>query len=363
MKKNILLLITSITICLLICEFILRYALPQINDHDQMFQFEQSLGWEFIPNNKGTIVYQGGINHTIQINDAGFRDISFKKKKGKSKIMVVGDSFVSNISVEEAAVFTQVIEDQLEDTSVYNFGVNGYGQVQEYLLLKKWVPIIQPDTIIAIIYLRNDFTDNVNTSSWLHPRPSVVFDQNNAMEIIPPSKELEKKKVLPIYYRSHLFRLVKKSVSNIKIKASFNKEVDAEFLPPELHTCQSPFSEDTKKLYNHMQKLLLEINVLGKDFNIPVIFALAPSMAQVEDDLWTEVEQYLPSNSLQRDLPNQILLAFAKANQLEIIDLMPALRKATLGGLDMYNIKEQHWTVEGNKVVADEIANYLLEKM
>lgn len=359
MLKKALLVLISTVVTLLLCELIVRIFIPQINEHDIMFQFDEELGWEFIPNKKGTIVYEGGINQTIQINNDGYRDTPFEDKDKASKIMVVGDSFVSNISVEDDAVFTQVLEQQLDNTSVYNFGVNGYGQVQEYLILKEWLPKIQPNAIVVFIYLRNDFTDNSNKTPWLYPRPTVAFDTDVPIQIIPPPTTYKEKEVLPFYYKSHLYRLVKKSIATIKSKSK--NDIDA-YTPPEVYTCQSPLSEEAKILYETMQQLLLAINHYGEESNIPVTFVLAPSMVQVEDDLWKQVQEYDPSITLQNDLPNETLLAFAKANQIEMIDLLPALQEAQRKGIKMYNTIEQHWTEEGNKVVAEVLTNYFKDK-
>jgi hypothetical protein len=362
MRKKIVLFVISTVVTLLICELLIRIAFPQISDHDTMFQFEENLGWEFIPDKEVQIVYDEGINHTMKVNEEGYRDTPFEEKKGDSKIMVLGDSFVSNISVKDDEVFTRVMEDHLPNTSVYNLGVNGYGQVQEYMILKEWFPKIQPDLVVVLIYLRNDFTDNMGKYPWLYPRPTVTFNESGdtdaSMQITPPSiANYTSKKKLPFYYKSHLFLFVKRRIANIKSK--FSKEEDASYTPPEIHTCRNPFSEETKAMYEMMGKLMLEINQYGKDNNTPIVFVLAPSLVQVEDDLWSQVTQYDTTLRLQNDLPNATLFAFAKANHLQMIDLMSSLQEAHRSGRKMYNTQEQHWTVQGNKVVAEALSEYI----
>lgn len=351
MIKNLLLLFISTTLILVICEIAIRLFLPQISDHDVMFQFDQELGWGFIPDKKGSIVYDGVVNHTIQINQDGFRDIPFQDKTNDTKIMVIGDSFVSNISVDQNEVFTQVIENKLENTSVYNFGVNGYGQVQEYLLLKKWVPKIQPDLIVVMVYLRNDFTDNVSANPWLYNRPSVVFVGDDQIKILPPSEEQHVGRKLPFYYDSHLFRLVRSSVSNIQAKAS--KDISVSHTPTEITTCRIPMTDEAILMYKTLERLLVAMNMYGETIHTPILFALAPSIFHIQDDLWSQIVAYDPSLVLQRDLTNTTLLAFAEAKQISMIDLTPAILAAHSNGAKMYNPKEQHWTAEGNKIVAD----------
>jgi len=358
MRKNILLLCISTLLTLCGCELLIRVLIPQASYHDVMYRAEKKLGWEFVPDKKVKVVYEGGINHFINFNQDGFRDTPFTKKTEAYKIMVLGDSFVSNIAVEDEEVFTQVMEEQIGSTSVYNFGVNGYGQIQEYLLLKEWLPRVKADLIVQFIYLRNDFTDNVAKFPWLFPRPTATFDANDKMQIEAPNFENHKaKEKPPIYYKSQLFLFIKRRLSQLKAKTA--NKTNALFIPPEIYTCRKPQSDDTVELYEIMQKLLLEINQYAKTNNTPVIFVLAPSLFQVEDSLWSELQVYDPTVVLQRDLPNQKLIAFAMENNLEMLDLMPLLREANRNESQLYHDKEQHWTVEGNRVVAHALAKYI----
>jgi len=110
-----------------------------------------------------------------------------------------------------------------------------------------------------------------------------------------------------------------------------------------------------------MEKMLLRIADFAKSQGVPVVFAIAPSIVQVEDALWETVVAKTVSNyeNYNKSFPNKRLLNFAQKNNLNMIDLLPPLQKETQRGEKMYNVEEQHWTAKGNKVVADTLLNYL----
>ena len=78
-----------------------------------MFECDTDLGWKFISNKAGYIIYPGEAHHYIEINSIGFRDDPLPPDHDNyRKILVLGDSFVSNISVEDNEVFTEVLENR-----------------------------------------------------------------------------------------------------------------------------------------------------------------------------------------------------------------------------------------------------------
>jgi hypothetical protein len=96
----------------------------------------------------------------------GFRDNDLPTDPAVRRIMFVGDSFVSNLAVKDDEVFTELMERALPRTAVLNFGVNGFGPVQEYLLLQRWLDQVRPALVVVMIYVRNDFQDNV-ADDWM----------------------------------------------------------------------------------------------------------------------------------------------------------------------------------------------------
>ena len=189
MKKNILLFALSSLLSILAAEVFIGIVSPQISEHDNMFTHDPELGWAFVPNKEGIIIHSNDVKHHIRTNQIGFRDTPIDSNSRAKKILVLGDSFVSNISVSKNDVFTEVMEQNMPNYDVLNFGVNGYGQVQEYLLAQKWLPIIKPDFLIVLVYIRNDFIDNTGDLDWLYSRPYASLNQKNIIEFKFPDNQ------------------------------------------------------------------------------------------------------------------------------------------------------------------------------
>jgi lysophospholipase L1-like esterase len=366
-KREITLSLFSIIFTLFISEIVLKLFYPQIMEHDKMFKYDSQLGWKFIPNISGNIIYPDGVPHFIDINSRGFRDTqqSIKTDKKKKKVLVIGDSFVSNISVYDNEVFTEVLQNWMINTEVLNFGVNGYGQVQEYLVLKEWYNKINPDVIILMIYVGNDFYDNLG-EHWLYPRPyASLNDDNNTIVLNPtPQHKAISKPIWKIYKKSHLLNFLKRRMNILITK--FHQKNNSElrhsiFSPTEIYLSNSQSSEYTKLTIQVMENLLLRIAKYAQIKDVPLVFALAPTIEQVEDKSWSAIIKNYGSHSETyiRTLPNDRLIQIAEDNNLKMIDLLPILQSESRKGTILYNPLELHWNKEGNRVVARSLLDYL----
>lgn len=366
--KRISLVLFSAVFCLSIIEVALRIFFPQISDHDEMFQDDALLGWTFIPEKRGAIVYFGEAGHYIQINEAGFRDDSFEGITEGKRIMVIGDSFVSNVSVKDDKVFTEVLETNLLGVNVMNFGVNGYGQVQEMLLLEKWVDQVNPDMVILMVYVRNDFADNIGRGQWNRKKPIAIWDdqlKSVRLDTLIPDDAMAKKDSLTwrIYHNLHLYHFVSKRIINIKsrYKSKNDEQKILPYAPSEGYLTKNEPSEEMKKMEEVMEYLLLKMAGKLKARNIPMLIVTAPSIVQVEDSYWDEfMDEYTEgSRRYERTRPNHWLKQLGEKHDLPVLDLFPVLKEITQRGKMLYNPNEQHWTAEGNRIVAETIERYL----
>jgi hypothetical protein len=369
--KNAILVVFSVLLTFFSIEIYFRAFSPQIMEHDKMFTYDSVLGWRFIPNIKASIFYRGEVSNYIKINTHGFRDTPFPSPNDKiTKIIVMGDSFVSNIGVDDKNVFTEILEKQLPNTTVMNFGVNGYSTVQEYLLLNKLLQDYSPDLLILVIYIRNDFVENLGFKWNGIERPKAILSNDGLdVKITPvptyqpkpnlpqnPIRQLLKKSHLCYFANYHLEWILNRFSNPDRLKLRPTK-----FTPPELYLCKRTPSKKTIYMYKTMDVMLSKFARTCHSRNVNLLFVIAPSIVQIDSELWSNIlaKYKLKHDDFDLTLPNTQLLASAENYHVPVSDLLPKLETARLRDDKLYNLKEQHWTKEGNIVVASEILNYI----
>jgi hypothetical protein len=117
------------------------------------YQFDSELGWFPTAN---TVRQWGGGEY--RHNSIGLRDIELSDKQ--PTILFLGDSFVYGIGTKVEDRFTELLRQKWPGTRIVNAGVAGYGTDQEFLLLKRMWPQIEPNIVVLIVCVENDHSDN-----------------------------------------------------------------------------------------------------------------------------------------------------------------------------------------------------------
>lgn len=88
----------------------------------------------------------------------GFRIFGNPQEKIKKKVLFLGDSFTHAEDVSDEKTYFGILRNALS-LETFAFGCKGYGTLQEYMILDKWLDKIKPD-IIVIQFCSNDFINN-----------------------------------------------------------------------------------------------------------------------------------------------------------------------------------------------------------
>lgn len=113
--------------------------------------------------------YPGVFDVTISTNSAGMRGVReyALKKPGKvERILMLGDSFVFGVGVEDDEVVSSVLESILNEGSgsgveyeVINLAVAGFGQAEELVTYTELGRNYDPDAVV-MFYFNNDIANN-----------------------------------------------------------------------------------------------------------------------------------------------------------------------------------------------------------
>lgn len=354
-------------------EVFFRTFIPQKTGvSDSLFAYDRTLGWQLIPNKTGYFVSKHEFKTKITINSCGMRDKEYSSAKpsGEKRIVVLGDSFASSFGVPDSETFAKVMEAGLtSNTEVLNFGVNGYGQTQELLLLQTRAIKYSPDLVIMLVYVGNDFDDIQGISGWIdgYERPKAIIDKQGRLRMtnipIPLSekylalKQAHKVCNLP---RSHFIDFIDQSIKYIR-----RDKFDISFMPSELRLCKKNTDTEMKDAFRLMSAIIRETDAYCKKNGASFMVAVAPTMVQVYDRIYWKkiIKMYnLTENDYDLYLPNRVLDDICRKAGIPVIDLTSALKSSVEQGRDTYYFRNQHWNREGEQVVGATLINFIVKK-
>ncbi len=161
-----------------------------------MYRFHDQRGWALVPGDYEYLEIKSFQRVRATVNDLGVRSpaVSLDVPPGKTRVTVIGDSFVFSNPLTDGKRFTESL-DQLagDDVEIVNVGVPGYGTGQQILLLDEMVAQgYDPGKLVIHILFTNDSSDNFGfdygTLKRLPHKPRFWIDDSGALASEPPVK-------------------------------------------------------------------------------------------------------------------------------------------------------------------------------
>ena len=122
-----------------------------------LVQYDPELGYRYVPGLRARVPHEGGA-YLVSVNSEGFRsDYEFLEQRtpGVRRILAFGDSFTAGYGVRNDARYTAELERRLPGTEVFNFGLDGSGTDQQYLIYKQVSARIEHDLLLIAPYAEN----------------------------------------------------------------------------------------------------------------------------------------------------------------------------------------------------------------
>ena len=135
--------------------------------HRQLMQHDPVFGYKFLPGLKLRVDHEGG-GYLIKTNQEGFRcnsEVTPEKSKGK-RILVFGDSYTAGDGVSNGKRYSEVMEKNLDDTEVLNFGLSGSGTDQQYLIYQQYAKNDEHDMVVIGVLVENIKRHVLESREW-----------------------------------------------------------------------------------------------------------------------------------------------------------------------------------------------------
>jgi lysophospholipase L1-like esterase len=291
----------------------------------------------------------------IRVNSAGVRDDDEigEKPLNEQRILILGDSLVLSVQVPFGQTFGELLERRLNSRGsplrfrVINGGVQGYGPVQELLLLRSLLPVVKPDLIIETLFVGNDIEDAFSAAPLLEPRQRPITEAARAAVI------------------TRLRRLVRSSmvlqVLRLRVLAATQRFTRTAG-PPEA-PLQSYAAHPAPRIAHGLaviHRVVQQMQQQGGAAGARTAVMLMPARFQVNDEDYGHLRDAVTQSggTLVRDAAGERIDQALRDIPVPRFDALPALRAA---GADAFFLRTVHLTPRGHEIVAEALDRFLRE--
>ena len=299
-------------------------------------------GFALEPGYVGEVTNRVEFRHDVSVNRLGLRGPEVEPRDADERILLLGDSFVFGVGVEQEETLGAVLEElyAAEGRSVValNGGVPAYGVPDAAGQLARLAPAVMPDRVAMFLFTGNDLAE----SQQPFRQPRAVGGLREWL-----------------YYRSDLFVLAKTAVPTrvyARIAGWFTSGEPARVRrlrqASEIYRTSPPdwVVEGASAARRALERMAATSREGGADFVvliIPELLQLEPHrLASTLADLGVDQEGYDPG------APTALFARMLTELDLPFVDLTEVLAAAHERGDGPYYPIDRHWTAEGHRLVA-----------
>jgi hypothetical protein len=314
------------------------------------------------------------------------------------RVFALGDSFVKpRGEMTNDQVFFRLVETYVErklgDPSLvefFHFGLSGYSQIQEGVLLRKFLPAYHPALVIIQVYVGNDVAENAGIIQRALSRGQI--SAKNPAGVVSGNPVVGSTTVVRIEYlitstkqwlalHSYVYRVASAMKHTLiarraaadryslelqghaSLKLDVGDDGSKDPVATNLHVFDllSPARQAAlADAWRITAELTGQIRDVCRKADANLLFVLIPQRVQVLDDLWRRSlhEYHLAESMFDRDLPNRRWVELLRAGSVEVLDLLPVYRAAHARGENPYE-PGGHIGKEGHAVTAEAIIQIL----
>jgi lysophospholipase L1-like esterase len=319
-----------------------------------LFEGDPAIGHRLKPNAR-TRFTTPEFSTDIAINSSGVRDDDpiGPKAPDERRIVILGDSLVLSVQVPFSETFPELLERRLNRGGtpiryrVVNAGVQGYGPVEESLFFRKLVGSLEPDLVIASVFVGNDAEEALTS------RPKLDGNARTSVAVLGDSLLT---RVRRLVRRSMVLQVLRLRV------VSATERFTTRLAPPEPQL-QSYAANPAPRIAEGIaltRQCVEDIAATGTKAGARTAIMLMPARFQVDDADYGRLKEAVAAagGKLVRDAATERFdRAFADV-PIPRLDVLPAMRRA-LPGPDLFFQRTVHLTPRGHEIVAEALDEFI----
>jgi hypothetical protein len=353
---NLALVLVSVAVALLAAELLIRVLLPQqlILVRSDIWRPDDTTGWRRRENIDTRV--NGGEGPVRLVTDADGYRIDRPEDRGRNRgdlsILMVGDSFLEALAVENPATIPRLVADSLAakygiGVRVDNASAGGWNPNHYRMEVKRALSKREYDLGVVFFYVANDIVDAKLDSiaprsptirrslrfprrlEWREFVNAVLYPINDALEM-----------------RSHLFVFLRKESANLRARFG---------LTPSYFPAVFRKSEAGSPSWDLTTSIFAEIEKEFSAKSTPALFVIIPTVYQTDEaSLQKYVKWFdIDTSAIDIDQPNRELAVRFSAAGLALTDPTPRIREMQRGGTRLYGTVDAHLNANGHRVAAE----------
>jgi hypothetical protein len=290
--------------------------------------YDPTKGWISKTNLRNVAAFKGKFLNT---NYEGFRgkvDYSHDKRPGKTRILILGDSFTFGDEVGDDETYSYYLQGMMPDAEIINMGVHGYGHDQMLILFKESGIKYKPDIVILGFVIDDIQRNSLKFRDYAKPK----FEIRNGELVITNTPVPRPEEFLKLEWaRSKLYDLCKIFYNRLLHNRYTSKYA----------LFESGKNELTNRILDEMVARISSINAVP-------IFVYLPLGSEI-----TSSDDTTPGED--------VFYEYCNTNKkVHCLSSRPYFIKKVKQG-EKFKLTD-HWLASGHKTVAEAIRDYLVEK-
>jgi lysophospholipase L1-like esterase len=276
------------------------------------------LDWRYVPNSR---LVKGGIVNAH--NSLGFRDVehSVDNPKGRTRVIVVGDSVAEGYGVNWDSVFAHIVQSELGDEfEVINLAMQGLNSPQEVHLLEGSGLAYKPDVVVLSFVLNDsDFFTSFKAARRFTAEKDATLGMLN-IRVNPRMKRLLKSSAF-VYF-------VKERTEYLIERVSGNEQAD--------YFTRLWASEANRQ---RVKDAFDRLKVLHEEHGFTVVIVIWPLLTAYGDYRFTAIHAWVREQ--------------ARSRGLQELDLLPSFAAVSYRRLQVTAGDNVHPNALGHRIAAE----------